>query len=421
MKDFKVKTVEEVAALSVDEQVKYFNDLNIHKAEEMEALKVQMKKDASDELESKIKELREEINASNVEQLKVLQSSLEQQGLALNKLINGEGKETNKSLYEILEEKAAELKDAVSNRSASVKFTVDKTTVLTSAVADSTLAYREAGIGLIQRARNVLRPLFKTGVVSAGQGGTVRYIDEATNTNNAAMQTEGNAKAEGVIAWVEKSMPLQVVAEWVKASRQALTDFAFIESEIKNKLLRDLASKVEDEVWDGTGIAPELKGVYTYATEYVAAASGITDANIFDLAIAMKGNIMDNTNYMPNIVIMNPGDVRKYAKAKKDGNNNYVLPYFVEYRNGAFWIDGMLVVESSQVTADTMLVGDFDYATLYSMGGVDITIGYDSDDFTKNLVTILAEERLGLLVRSVDAGAFNKETGIAAGLVTLAS
>ena len=418
---FKELKAEEVADLDASEQIKYFNDLNIHKAEQINQLKIQMKADASKELATKINDLREEIVKDSKEQMKSLQKALEIQGMALNKLMLNGGKAEEKTLIQILEGKADELKAAVDNRSASIKITVDKTTVLTSAVANSTVAMREPAIGQIQRAKDVLRQLFKTGIVSAGQGGVVRYIDQVTNTNNAAMQTEGNAKAEGVIAWGEFSLPLQVVAEWIKASRQSLADFAFIDGEIRNKLIRDLAAKVEDEVWDGTGTPPELKGVYTYADEYVAVASGITDANIFDLAVAMKGAVEDGTNYMANVVVINSTDVRKYMKAKKDSTNNYVLPYFVEYRNGSFWIDGMLVVESSQVTADTMLVGDFDYATLYGMGTVDITIGYDSDDFTKNLVTILAEERLALLVRSVDTGAFHKETGIAAGLVTLAS
>ena len=418
---FKNLTGEEVAKLTSDEQIKYFNDLNVHKADQLDKMKAELSEKANDDLEKQIADLRAEIVGDNKDQMKSLQKALEIQGLALNKLMTNGGKAEQKTLMSILESKSDELKSAVDNRSASIKLTIDKTTVLTSAVANSTIAMREPAIGQIQRAKDVLRQLFKTGVVSAGQGGVVRYIDQVTNTNNAAMQTEGSAKAEGVIAWGEFSLPLQVVAEWIKASRQSLTDFAFIESEIKNKLIKDLASKVEDEVWDGTGSAPELKGIYTYADAYTAVASSITDANIFDLIVAAKGSVEDGTNYMCNIVVMNGSDVRKYMKSKKDSTNNYMLPFYVEYRNGSFWVDGMLVVESSQVTADTLLVGDFDYATLYSLGLVDITIGYDADDFTKNLVTILAEERLALLVRSVDTGAFAKETGIAAGLVTLAS
>ena len=420
MKDFKEKTAEEVAEMELQDQIKYFNDLNQYRAEKMTALKEEMEQAATDEISKQIEALKAEINEANVKQLGTLQKAMEDQGVALRKLMS-EGAKTEKTLYDILEEKSEDLKKIIGNRNESVKFTIDKATVLTSSVSDSTVAYRDPNIGRIQRASNVLRPLFQTGVVSPGQGGTVRYIDENTNTNAAAMQTEGSAKAEGTLNWVEKSMSLQTVAEWIKASKQALTDFAFIETEIRTKLMRDLASKVEDEIWDGNGTAPNLKGVYTYADTYSAVASGITDANIFDLMVAIKGDIMDSSNYMPNVVVANPSNIRKYAKAKKDSTHNYVLPYFVEYVNGQFFVDGMLVIESSQVADDTLLVGDFNFATLYTLGAVDVSIGYDADDFTKNLVTILAEERLGLLVRSVDTGAFEKSTDISADLVTLGS
>ena len=418
MDNFKEKTAEEVSAMTSEEQIKYFNDLNVYRAEKLEQLKAELEQKADKSIEDKIKTLKAEMNAANVEQLSTLQKALEAQGLAINSLMVKEQTAKNKTLEAILETKADELKEAVGKKSASIKFTVDKTTVLTSAVADSTIAYRESAIGRIQRAKDVIRQLFNTGSIGAGMGGVVRYIDEATNTNNAAMQTEGAKKAEGALSWIEKTMPLQVVAEWIKVSRQALTDFNFIASEIRNKLIRDLSSKVEDELWDGTGTAPELTGIYTAADTFTAVNSGITDASIYDLIVKVKESIMADTTYQPNVAIMNIADINK-MKLKKDANNNYVLPPFAS--TDGTTIDGIVVVESSQVTANTMLVGDFDYATLYNMGSVDITIGYENDDFTKNLSTILAEERLGLLVRSVDTGAFNKVTSISAALVTLAT
>ena len=413
---FVEKTAEQVAALTTEEQIKYFNELNQHRAEKMAQLEKSLKESNTAEIKASIDALKNEINASNLEQFKALQKSLETQGVALTQLMSEGRKSEGQSLNSILEGFEDTLTKMVGSKNETVKFKIDKTTVLTSAVGSSTIGMREGSIGQIARARDVIRQLFATGGVSPGQGGVVRYIDQTTNTNGAAMQTEGSKKGEGAIAWTENSMTLQVVAEWIKVSRQALTDFSFIESEIRNKLLRDLAAKVEDEVWDGTGTAPELKGVYTYAGTYTATAAGITDASIYDLIVKVSEAIAGSTNYMPNIAIMNIADINK-MKLKKDANNNYIMPPFAT-ANGQ-QVDGITIVPSSQVTANTMLVGDFDYATLYSLGGIDVTIGYENDDFTKNLVTILAEERLGLLVRSVDTGAFKKVTDIAAALATL--
>ena len=414
--EFKIKTAEELEAMETNELVKYFNDLNAHKNEELVNLTTKLKEDASEELKKEVDALKAEINAANVEQMKTLQKALEEQGLALKQLMSEKTVTAVNKLHNILEDN----KDAIAKASTQnpFTFTINKADVLTTSVTNPTANYMAPGIGEIARPVNVLRQLFLTGTVSAGQGGVVHYIDQATNTNGAAMQTEGALKGEGAITWVEKSMPLQTVAEWIQVSKQALTDFAFIESEIKNKLLRDLAFKVEDEVWDGTGVAPELKGIYTAADTYTAVASGITDANIYDLIVKVQENIAGDTNYMPNVAVMHITDINK-MKLKKDANNNYILPPFVS-QDGT-QVSGITVVASSQVTANTMLVGDFNYATLYSLGSVEVTVGWQNDNMTKNMVTILAEERLGLLVRDVEADAFNKVTDIAAALVTLAT
>ena len=104
-KDFKVLTGEEVANLDAAAQIKYFNDLNEYKANQMDLLKVELKENASAELKEQIAELRSEIAEDNKEQMKSIQKALEVQGLALNKLMAKSEvpsiKTIEKYLYEI--------------------------------------------------------------------------------------------------------------------------------------------------------------------------------------------------------------------------------------------------------------------------------------------------------------------------------
>jgi HK97 family phage major capsid protein len=113
---------------------------------------------------------------------------------------------------------------------------------------------------------------------------------------------------------------------------------------------------------------------------------------------------------------LNPIDVLRY-KLAKGNDEHYLFPPFVS-GNGTV-IDNMRIHESSQVTANTMLVGDFRYGTRYTLGGVTIEMGHINDQFVKNTFTILAEKRVGLLVRNVDADAFLKVTNITDVLNTL--
>jgi HK97 family phage major capsid protein len=58
---------------------------------------------------------------------------------------------------------------------------------------------------------------------------------------------------------------------------------------------------------------------------------------------------------------------------------------------------GVQVVMSNNMAVGKFLIGSLrTSAVLYNRSGAVVDMGYVNDDFTKNLVTIRAEERLGL-------------------------
>ena len=66
-----------------------------------------------------------------------------------------------------------------------------------------------------------------------------------------------------------------------------------------------------------------------------------------------------------------------------------------------------------------MVVGDFRYGTIYDLEDVTIEMGWINDQFIKNTFTILAEQRLALLIRTGDETAFRKVTNITTALADL--
>jgi hypothetical protein len=412
-KTFKELTGEEVGELAAEDQVKYFNELNIHRADKMNQLKVDMKKEATIELTESIKALRDEINDSNVEQMKALQKSLEIQGLALNKLMT-DGKVPSQKT---IEEQLFAIKDDLKN--ATDKTVTIKTDVTSSSLTSSAFAADIPGVGQLAHLATKLLGLFAKGSIADGQGGVVRYVDQTAVTRSAAFVAEAGVKPESAITWAVYTVPLETIADTIPVTNQALSNIPFIASEIRNFLLANLAIKIDSSLWSGTGSAPQIFGIYTKATAWTAVASGMTDANIYDIISKMKTNIEAASNYVCNYVLLNPNDVTDYMTLKKDSTNNYILPPFVRYEGGKMYVHNMEVIATSAVTADTMLVGDFSKAVVYTHGGVKIDIGMIDKQFVENMVTIRAEQELGLVVRTVHVNAFNKETGIAAAIVTL--
>ncbi len=412
-KTFKELSGEQVADLSADEQVKYFNELNIHRADKMNQLKVDMKKEATKELADSIKTLREDINKSNVDQLKALQKTLEIQGLALNKLMT-DGKVPSQKT---IEDQLFAIKDDLKN--AASKTVTIKTDVTSASLTDSAFANDMTGVGQLAHLATKLLGLFAKGSIADGQGGVVRYVDQTAVTRSTDFVAEAGVKPESAITWAVYTVPLETIADTIPVTNQALSNIPFMASEIRNFLLANLAIKIDQDLWSGTGSAPEIDGIYTQATAWVASASGMTDANIYDIISKMKTNVEAASNYTCNYVLMNPNDVTNYMTLKKDTTNNYILPPFVRYEGGKIFVHGMEVISTSAVTADTMLLGDFSKAVVYTHGGIKIDIGMIDKQFVENMVTIRAEQELALVLRTVHINAFNKETGIAAAIVTL--
>ena len=411
---FKEKTVEEVAAMSHEEQIKYFNDLNAHKAQQLAEYKAELEKETSEEIESKIKALKEEMAADNIEQLKAINESIKAQGLAIAKLSKGDSKDSKKTILDILTENKDAIKSVADKNSPTIKFVIDKTEITTSAVTTPYQGMQIPGAGMMPHQGAVLRPIFPQVTLAKGSNGTVYYTDQTTDTNNAAGTSESGSFKESAAAWTGRSFTVDKITDSLPVTWEALRDFNFMEGEIRRLLDTHIRIKEDNYLWDGSGSAPIAKGMYTYASAFDSSSySGYKPekASIFDLIAIMKVEISNGYGgmYQPNVVVLNPADVLR-MKLNKDDNGQYVIPPYT-MSNGQV-VDGLKVIESESVTANTLCVADSRFGTIYDDGGIEIEIGVVNTQFTEDVVTLKARKRMGLLIRTAYTGAFLKSTDI---------
>lgn len=71
-------------------------------------------------------------------------------------------------------------------------------------------------------------------------------------------------------------------------------------------------------------------------------------------------------------------------------------------------LDGVPIIKSTLVTQDEYLVGHFPNALMLDHEALEIQMGLDSDDFTKNMRTIIAEWRGMVIVRTNKRASFVK-------------
>jgi len=102
------------------------------------------------------------------------------------------------------------------------------------------------------------------------------------------------------------------------------------------------------------------------------------------------------SEFSPNAIVMNTQDWAE-VELSKDSQGRYLFANPQTSANPQLW--GRPVVVTNSLTAGVFLVGAFDQACqLWDREDATIEVGLNSDNFVKNMVTILAEERLALTI-----------------------
>lgn len=354
-------------------------------------------------------ELQEDITAAKLaaKEAQEKAENLEKSFAIIKKL----GDEAPKNeVFSKLEAKAQDIASLKSNRSGSVSMDVKAAATMTSA------NYSGGTVGLTsfdsEFTRVVRRAPFLRQIVSVRPIGTqgISWAEQANPDPGAAgMTAEGAAKTQTDFDIVERREVARKITAYTKASKEALDDIAYLAAQINQELVELVELKLDEQILSGDNTGQNLKGILQYASAFSVAGSalalGVDQANNFDVIRAAAWQIANTGKgkFQPNYVLVNPVDAA-LMDMTKNTQGSYVIPPFVSA--GGQTIYGLQVIENVGVTAGEFVVGDFRKATLGIREGITLNVGYENDDFTKNLVTILAEMRAFHYVRTNDAGSF---------------
>ena len=361
--------------------------------------------------------------ADNEQALKVHNDILAQHGTALKimKSSSTTHKEQYNSLNELIaktiEEHAPQLKSLAANKQGGVNDMVIKANYTRASVTSSTQAQRLDGYGLIGYKKAVMYDVFPKVQVGPESNGTIRYIDQSTATRSAADIAEGATFPESTVVWTEYSLILQKIGDSIPITEEAVKDTQRLAGEVERFLALNVDLKVNTDLTVGTGVAPKISGLYTLAPTYTAASAGIATASTYDVLVKMREviSLAYNGKYSPNFAMMNTTEINK-MKLQKDTQNNYVQPPFA---NGWMEVDGMTIIENNDMAANTCVVGDSRFGTIYELEGYTLDIAYSGTQFVSDLMTMKARKRLALLIRTADQTGFLKCTSISAAKTAL--
>ncbi|HXG56683.1 MAG TPA: phage major capsid protein [Vicinamibacterales bacterium] len=236
----------------------------------------------------------------------------------------------------------------------------------------------------------------------------VSYMRELAFTNASAAVLEGGIKPESTLTFDAVSDSVRKIAHWLPVTEEMLEDVSQIRSYIDARLRLGLDLTLEDQVLNGSGTAPNIRGLLNRTGLATAVARG-TDSNA-DAIYKQIWAIFNASFLMPDGIVINPTNWQTSALSK-DANGNYLgAGPFSSIQTTSMW--GLPVAVTPSIAAGTALVGSFKMAAqLFTKGGVRVEASNShSDFFIKNLVAIRAEMRAALAVYR--PGAIGTVTGL---------
>lgn len=353
---------------------------------------------ANDEIDNAKSLSTETKNA--IEKLAAKATELTDRCLELEQKLSARADDNEKSVQTIGEMfiKSAEWATMQSKRAGSARLEL-KTAIVNATGQNQPLVAADRLQGIITNPNRVftIRDLIPVGRTSSN---LIEYTKENVFTNNAGGQYaspafENVTKPESGITFTLESEAVRTLAHWIPVSKQVLDDSPMLQSFIEGRLQYGLKLEEEDQLLNGDGTGSNLSGILDSGnfTAYTRAQTG--DTNIDTLRRAITQAAL--SEFMADTIVINTADWEAIELTKAtDGQYVWTNPAI----GNAPQLWGKRVVATNAITAGTFLVGAFAMgAQIWDRQQASVMVSLEnSDNFVKNMVTILAEERLALTV-----------------------
>lgn len=261
----------------------------------------------------------------------------------------------------------------------------------------------DTAISVEPRANTILRQYANVATIGSR---SLTYAQLVNVEGDAGWVKEGEKKPAMSGTLEEVTINAAKVALTAKLTEETLTDLPQLVAEIRAEIINKIGLKEEQGILTGNGQNGTIKGVASNLPAYNLTDVKIASPSIVDAIVAAYAQIISTSeqNYVPNVVMINPLDWANMAR-EKDSTGRPLNEDLA-----AILPTGLNVVVSTAVAKGKLLMGDFNYLNIRDYVVLTITFGWENDDFTKNLVTMIGEKRLMCYIKNQYKTAFVYDT-----------
>ncbi len=205
-----------------------------------------------------------------------------------------------------------------------------------------------------------------------------------------AISGSSGTKPEATFSFEMKNAPIKTIAEWVPATKRALSDASELRQLIDSELSDDVRRAIEDLIVTGDGQGENFSGILTIVTQSVGPPANSETA----IALVRKAVTKCQTvgRASPTAVLVSPAD-SEAIDLLQDQQDRYYSDPFGPVNFSPLW--NLPRVTSEAVPEGTAVVGDFRRAILFDREEANISVGTIDQMFVRNQLAVLCEARAG--------------------------
>lgn len=224
----------------------------------------------------------------------------------------------------------------------------------------------------------------------------VRFVKESGYSDGSAPKNEGQTLGQSDFDMQAVSTPVEKIGAYFRISEEMMDSTPQLTSYLSARAPEKLLAVEDTQLLTGSGVAPNLTGIYTNATSFAAGAfaGAVSNPNEFDcLVVAL--NQLALANYSADYIMMNPSDFHKILLLKSS-QAEYLIK---DYQQGLVpRIAGVPIIATTAIDSDKYLVGNFAQgAQMWVKDNVALTFHReDGTNIRDGFVTVRIQERIAV-------------------------
>lgn len=251
---------------------------------------------------------------------------------------------------------------------------------------------RAPGIVDLIRVRPTLWDFLRKGRTSSK---TYIWVNKKNPLGDAAFIAPGVAKPGISFELKAETSVAKKIAESLKTATELLTDVEGMQSFINDELAYVVRKKVNSHVTGtGAGDADTIKGLNAFGALYTLAGVQTDNPNNWDAIRAAVAQLRVGNFEGEIVASVNPVDKANMDLTKAISQGQLFIPSPPQ----------ATIIEDNNMPVGYVSVSILDFYKILMYQDFTVTFGFENDDFTKNLVTVVGEMKMHQYVSDNHAG-----------------